>query len=282
MNTILDRLVHAMRESGMAPTKPSDIKANGEICRFNVQGDKPGRKNGWVVLHAEGKYAAAVFGSWRLGVRHHWASNSFSAATPAKQAGFRALIERKARAEETRRATGWEKTARIASRRLRKYSRATPSAPYLRARGVSPHGILQSGRVLIIPLRDVDGKVWTYQKIWPNGKKRFLKGGKKRGCFYALGGTIKYNLILAEGFATAASVFEATRIPTFMAVDAGNLEPVAAALRAKYPLADIIIAADDDAETEESDGINPGIVFAEKAARSVNGRVAYPRREGAL
>ena len=57
-----------------------------------------------------------------------------------------------------------------------------------------------------------------------------------------------------------------------MAFNAGNVEPVAVALRAKYPALKIIIAADDDHQT---DG-NPGMTKATAAALMVGGLLAAP------
>src|SRR5690606_5800278 len=71
---------------------------------------------------------------------------------------------------------------------------------------------------------------------------------------------------------------EATKHTVFVAFDAGGLEPVATALRTRFPSVDIIIAADNDQWTEWPDGSahNPGMEAATKAAQAVNGRVVVP------
>src|SRR5262249_45633045 len=89
-------------------------------------------------------------------------------------------------------------------------------------------------------------------------------------------------LCIAEGYATAASIHEATGHAVAVAFDAGNLEQVARALQAKYPDLRIVICADDDYRTAG----NPGITRATEAARVVGGLVAVPvfgadRRDGA-
>ena len=58
-----------------------------------------------------------------------------------------------------------------------------------------------------------------------------------------------------------------------VAFDAGNLQPVAEALRASFPDADLLIAADDDHTTEG----NPGASKAAHAAKAVGGRTVLPR-----
>jgi putative DNA primase/helicase len=98
-----------------------------------------------------------------------------------------------------------------------------------------------------------------------------MPGGRKKGCYHSIGKPAGV-LIVCEGFATGASSHEATGDAVAVAFDAGNLEPVAVALRVKYPSLKIIIAADDDHLT---DG-NPGMTKARAAALAVGGLLAVP------
>ena len=109
------------------------------------------------------------------------------------------------------------------------------------------------------------------QTIAPDGTKLFLRGARKGGLFHVLGEPGD-DLVIAEGFATAASTREATGLPVVIAFDAGNLKPVAKSIRAWLPLARIVIAADDDHAT---DG-NPGLTKAQAAAELIGGNVAVP------
>jgi putative DNA primase/helicase len=120
---------------------------------------------------------------------------------------------------------------------------------------------------LLVPMRDAEGVLWSAQFIGPDGQKRFLKSGRKLGLYFSLGGPVQGHMAIAEGLATAASIHAATGWPTACAFDAGNLEPVAVALRAKYPSTDIVVAADGDAV---------GIAKATAAAHRIDGRVALP------
>jgi putative DNA primase/helicase len=61
-------------------------------------------------------------------------------------------------------------------------------------------------------------------------------------------------------------------------MDAGNLMPVAEALRARLPGADLVLVADNDAKPDRD--TNPGIAAARKAALSVDGRLAVPTHPG--
>ena len=92
-----------------------------------------------------------------------------------------------------------------------------------------------------------------------------------------MGGKPADALCVAEGFATGASIHQATGHPVAVAFDAGNLEPVALALRQKLPAGvRLIICADDDRDTEITTGCNPGRIKAQAAARAVRGFVALP------
>ncbi len=145
--------------------------------------------------------------------------------------------------------------------------------PYLANKNVSSHELktTKDGR-LAVPLRDIDNKIWTLQFI--GDSKRFVKGGKKSGCFYMLGDIENTNkLYIAEGYATAATIYELTKTPVAVAFDAGNLMPVASALKKRYPSLDIIIAADNDHGLAK----NVGVLKAEKAALAVAGRVIVPQ-----
>jgi len=106
-----------------------------------------------------------------------------------------------------------------------------------------PSGL--SGDLLLIPMRGADQTLHSLQLIGANGEKRFLPGGRKRGCYFPIG-TPEGVLCIAEGFATAASIHESTGHAVAAAFDAGNLIEVARALRGKFPQLNLVVCADDD------------------------------------
>ena len=79
---------------------------------------------------------------------------------------------------------------------------------------------------------------------------------------------------LCEGWATGASLHEATGLPVVAAMDAGNLGPVAELLRRSYPDAAITIVADNDDKPGRE--INPGVTAATKAAVADRRPPRYP------
>lgn len=126
---------------------------------------------------------------------------------------------------------------------------------------------------LIVPLRDTTGKLWAVQRITKKGVKKFPRYGRKSGSFHMLGKPSESTVLaFAEGYATAASVHTATGWAVACALDVGNLEPVATALAPLHADKQLLIAADDDVET---DG-NPGRTKALEVAAKVGALVAFP------
>ncbi len=137
--------------------------------------------------------------------------------------------------------------------------------------------------VLLVPLRDAAGHLWNVQTIAPekpfNGgpDKLFQKGGRKSGLWHWCGDPAGAAVLLvAEGYATAASLHQATGRPVAVAFDAGNLAPVAKALHQAHPAALIVLCGDDDADTHARTGHNPGRDKATAAARAVAGLAVFP------
>lgn len=131
---------------------------------------------------------------------------------------------------------------------------------------------------VLVPLRDAAGAVWNVQIINKAGKKLFLKKGRKAGLFHFIGEPPvgASALCVAEGYSTAASIYMARGWPVVVAIDAGNLPPVAVAVRGMFPEAVMIICADDDRET----GGNPGLTKATEAAALVGAAVCIPNFDG--
>lgn len=83
-------------------------------------------------------------------------------------------------------------------------------------------------------------------------------------------------MLIAEGFATAATLHEESGYRVYMAFTANNLLAVGRIVRAKLPDAEIVFCADNDTRTPD----NPGLTKATEAARDVGGSVAAPPIHG--
>ena len=159
----------------------------------------------------------------------------------------------------------------------------TGNSAYLHRKGVQGFGVRYGADGwLLVPLRDAQGRLWNVQRIAPERPEKgpdklFLKGGRKSGLWHMLGSTEDEKIVLlAEGYATAASLRQATGLPVAVAFDAGNLQHVARALHALLPSALLVVCGDDDAGTEQRMGRNTGRSKAEAAAAAVNGVTVFP------
>ena len=241
---------------------------DGDIHRFHVPDDKPGTLNGWYVLYLDG-IASGAFGSWKAGGTHTWSSREPHNNREAEQ--VRQRIEQARRQREAEQHKRQLKAANLAQRWWRDARRADPDHAYLIAKGVRSHGLRQRGDELLVPLYS-GGVLVNLQRIALDGGKRFLFGGRIKGTYSPLGRiTPGKPLCICEGWATGATLHE-NGYTVACAMNAGNLKPLALALRAEYHTTKIIIAGDDDRLT---DG-NPGRAAANAAAAAVGGLVTFP------
>ena len=119
---------------------------------------------------------------------------------------------------------------------------------------------------LIVPIYSSDNNIVSLQYIYQNGNKRFLKGGRKHGCYFPIG-YLKRRIFFAEGYATACSIFMATGELSICCFDAGNLKPVAEKFRKFHPTTEIIICADND---------SVGLSKAIETGKSIDAVTVFP------
>ncbi|WP_213879218.1 toprim domain-containing protein [Pseudomonas sp. dw_358] len=242
--------------------------ADGDIHRFHVPGDKSGTLNGWYTLYADG-IASGAFGSWKAGGTNTWCSREPADYREAEQ--VRQHIEQARRQREAEQQRRQHKAATLAQRWWKAARRADPAHAYLVAKGVRSHSLRQHGDELLVPLY-AGGVLVNLQRIAQDGGKRFLFGGRIKGAYSPLGHiTAGKPLCVCEGWATGATLHE-SGYTVACAMNAGNLKPVALALHGGHPTTGIIIAGDDDRQT---DG-NPGRTAANAAAVAVGGLVTFP------
>lgn len=252
-----------------------EIIADGALHRFPTN-DKGSDDAGWYVLHLNG-VAAGAFGDWRTGQYATWSAQAPDDMDRAEARKLRKRWRQIQHQRQAEREQRQKEAARRASGIWRNAHPAPAGHPYLLAKGIRPHSIrADDDGLLIIPMR-VDGEIVSLQFIDGDGDKKFLPGGRVTGAYYPIGalGDVAY---VCEGFATGASIHEATGHAVAVAFSAGNLEPVAAALRAKYPDRELVIAADNDVRDDDSE--NTGVVAAREAANAVNGRLVVPELDG--
>lgn len=266
MNSI-ESFRDALRVAGL--DYGGDLIPDGKLHRFKAADDR--EKNSWYVLHA-GVPVAGAFGCLKRGIKETWCERNGQLL----QVEWNEVHRRWHQAERERERTEkgrHEKARKVAAWILDRAKLVTAHA-YLKAKGVKVFGDMREYRgALVLPLRDTNGELHSLQFIGADGVKRFLGGGRIAGCLFALADKPESPLAICEGYATGASIFEATGFAVVCALNCGNLLAVSKSLREKFSSREIIIAADNDQFT---DG-NPGVTKADEAAKAIHAKVAVPQ-----
>lgn len=279
MTDPVSEFLDAMGAAGIRPVEPIvDKLASGDPVRFRADGDKPGRRNGWAWLHLDG-VPAGVFRHYRLGVRRVWRAGSDPRSlSPAER---RAIMAQARESEARRKAETVVKqdaAAGTARDLWRDAGKADPAHGYLARKRLPAFGIRQYGDALLVPMIDCGFRLWNVQRIYPDGRKLFLSGGRTEGLFWSHGAFVQDGrpsagpLVIGEGFATMAAVHHATGHGVVAAMSARNLESVARSMRGLFPSRTLIVAADDDRHLSENIGLNA----AQRAAESIGALLATP------
>jgi putative DNA primase/helicase len=247
------------------------IIADGDIHRFRAEGDRAGTRNAWYCMFLDGRPAGA-FGSWKTGERHTWCAGGQDSLTPAERETFRRLVEAAKARRAAELADQYASAAERAERIIERSTPATEDHPYLFRKGIEAHGIRQQGDALLIPVT-ADGKLASVQHIYPDGNKRFMRGGRMKGGHYVIGSRVtRPNVVICEGFATGATLHQETGALIYVAFNAGNLELVTRHAMRRHPSAPCIVAAANAAWT---DG-NPGLTKARAAALAPGAKLLAP------
>ena len=269
-----------LRRAGLRVEGPPVM--DGHMHRVAVEGDRRGKKSGAYVGHLGG-LPAGFIRNFKTGEVIRWrASGSTRALTPEELARAQAETARRQLERERERRAAEEDAAKR-MRALWQHSRLASRHPYLERKGVAGHGLRmdRAGR-LLVPMHDADGQIWSMQTITAAGEKLYEKGGRKQGMHALLGALAPGTpLVIAEGFATAATLREVIGLPVAVAFDSGNLMAVAEAYRARDPERPILIAGDNDHHLprREPPFANVGKEKAEAAALAVGGTPIIPTFE---
>jgi putative DNA primase/helicase len=159
------------------------------------------------------------------------------------------------------------------------YETAAPlrgSHPYLEAHGLDMRGCeglrVDSLGWLVVPAM-VGRTLMSVQRISPTGEKRFWTGAPIGGTCYVIDRPGAPVTVLCEGLATGLACFAAMpHARVVIGWNAGNL----VAIPARELTGLVVIAADNDHETEARIGKNPGLEAARKAAEVLGCGIAYP------
>lgn len=198
---------------------------------------------------------------------------------------------KKERAQESRTAASWAASV---------WNKCQPCAEheYLARKGIAPHGVRLLGDLdglvisgldesnfyrlksaigaLVVPMHDEKSNVCGLQFIYPKAHprkqkidrdKEFWPSGIAMGGTFGVIGHVRRTgvLLVTEGYATAASLHEATGQSVAYAFSANNLGKAGKLLRKANPKLRLLFCADDDYLTEN----NPGITAAVQASAEI-------------
>lgn len=264
-----DDVLNDMRDLGLiVETIVVGTKTRVDVDRDKCKVDKDKKKPGWYILHSinvENKtYIVGKYGYFK-GTQNIEESVTLNKdlqkkLTPEQKAAIREQQKQAKKRAEAERKAQIEQAAQLAQLAWGQCDREGES-PYLARKQVQGHGVRYNptdpkfGKQMgttVVPVQDAKGKIYAIQKILPKkttgGMDKFFypEDAEISGHFHIMGGIPQTVLLIAEGYATAATIYENTGLPVAVAYNANNLTPVAKALKKHYPKVQIIIAADDD------------------------------------
>ena len=250
------------------------LKLDGEIHRVRTKEDKHGDTSGAYCIYMDG-WPAGFVQDWRKGIKESWKFDISGLDNEQRTYFNSEEFRKKCEDEERRKREERKKKRDEASERARilydTLKLAPDNHPYLVRKHVHAYliGVHQDSGDLAIPLRNIHGHFKSIQWIPadPNMHKSFFPGAGLDGAFFSIDlFTIDEHydgfLLLGEGYATMAKVYELTGYPCVAAMSCHKLDETAKILRSAFPNSKIVITADNDKATELKTGRNPGILYS--------------------
>lgn len=219
--------------------------------------------------------------------------------TDAERAAMRAALKETQKRLDEQRKQEAATAARWAAQVWARCKPAPADHDYLKRKQIAPNGarlfesadglqlpgvdegnwwrLTQAPGALVIPMHDAHGNVVGIQFVYPKGHPRRVKLERDKefwpskmamGGSFGLIGPLRRDgaMLVTEGFATAASLAQATGMTVCYAFSANNLAKAGTALRKTCPRARLLFCADDDYLTEG----NPGVSHAAQACAALH------------
>ncbi|OKA29295.1 conjugal transfer protein TraC [Pseudomonas versuta] len=286
---MLDDVLGQFADHGLEPAQPLTF---GKLTRCKTTQDKGKEKNGWYVIHEHRteKNETLIFGSfgdWRSGD-----SNKIKVKAGRMSQEEREVMRARQEEGKRRAAEIAANAARRAANRASGLFKRMPEkgrSDYLDRKQIIGLGVRFAPRsgALLVPMSNVRDQIIGLQVIYPEkqadtgrDKSYWPYGMSKEGAFHLIGSHPEPGepVLVCEGYATGASLHMATSMTVAIAFDAGNLLPVAKAMRERFAGCPLIICRDDDWKTKRPNGQpwNPGEEKGSNAALVVGGQVVAP------
>jgi len=314
-------LISALQDEGLSVGSMGDLILDGSFHRIGVEEKSGVGADGWYrgSEREEDGFLGCTFGNHTRDTGDkglYWEGNTDGSVaskedqtrevTPEERERRAVVFQEKKELEEKKKAELHEFTSGESVQVFEKATPADADNPYLKKKQALTHDLRVDWRgTLLIPLSDVDGKLWSLQRIWeqenketnkmefqkrvgiiPTKKQRAMGveyRSRKDELFYVVGaGHEKLSsldvLLIGEGLTTCDAFYQSTKIPTIMAIDAGNMMKVARVLQAKYPNKEIVIIADNDERNilRGKSKVNKGIKVANEIVAELGVKTIIP------
>ncbi|WP_301098035.1 AAA family ATPase, partial [uncultured Desulfovibrio sp.] len=264
MNDLLHTFHDVLGQHGLVP---EEILADGNLHRCPTEG-KPRARNGAYIAHLD-KPATLWWCNWETDDQGTFCAEEKQTLSFAEMSAWRERqhsIRRQREEECTRRHVEAAQQARQEWNAARV---CDASHPYLWRKGIPAlEGIRQSrDGTLLIPVLDAANNLQSLQRIYPDGTKRFLVGGKVSDGRFIIQGQPEKPIAICEGFATGASIHLASGWTVHVTFSANNMPVVAKSARDLFTDKAIIICGDNDEIGRKRGG---------EAARLANAQLVLP------
>ena len=246
---------------------PSEIIADGALHRCATQ-TKPHKQNGAYIAHLDAP-ATLWWCNWESCEQDTFTEAEEKNLSPTEK---EALKQRQAAMKRQREAEFAERRAAATQKGQSILNAAAPCSLehlYLRRKGVPALGEMRQSPngELLLPVRDASGNLLSLQRIFPDGEKRFLTGGRVSDGYFVIHGKPEKPLVICEGYATGASIHLAYESTVFVAFAAVNLPHIAKIVRREHPDKTILICGDND---------DAGRSKGQEAAQAAQARLVLP------
>lgn len=236
----------------------SSINTSGSVERVrvkptgNVRGDRGQEKSGWYFYFQHGNHFYCNYGNWRTNMQYKFSSQDTNFLSVQEQAKIKAELDKRYQEQQKRREENYQEVAKQVKERFKK-TIEVKEHQYLKKKKVKNYGFRELGGNLSIPMYSTktdDFDLCSMQTIYKDGSKRFVSGSRVKGSVFPLGFSLQEisnleKIIIAEGVASASSIFESTDVPTLCVFSANFGLECLSNLR-KYTQAKFILAFDND------------------------------------
>jgi putative DNA primase/helicase len=245
---IEDEFANFCESMGLVLDGPPVMDGNWHAVTVSTSSDTKAKKGAYKAENLPGMRPSGFAKNHDTGEGRPWSLSQH--ISEQDRESNRVLIEENQRRREAETAAEFDKVAQRSAAKWRRFQEVDEQHAYLVRKGVGAHGLRQDGDKLVTALRDPAGKIWSLQFIDSEGGKKYEFGGAKTGKFHVLGDlSVGKTVLFGEGYATCASLREATGLPVVEVFDGGNIEAVIKVLGPQLEGREKLICGDDDVLT---------------------------------